>query len=688
MRHLSRSLPVLLTAGLVGVCMADAASIDFVLPLSAVDVVPFEGRDHVVADGGLVAFEEGMPNLPGYSWTLVVPQGTMLTGVSVEIVESVAIEGTFNVDPVRVCTVSGGPGAFLESPRAWWLDGSWFPESSIADIATGNKSGFRLASFTFVPFSYCPSTGELTLVTEAVLTPVIEPDPEAPRISLTPTQMEVARAAVSSLVSNPEMVDEYAPVLRQGGSDWAPWIAIGDGALESNIQPLLDHRSSNGIPSDYLTLDWVYANYTGYDTQEQIRNCIIDGFENHGVVYVLIVGDYGETMRMSSLTQSGSTLNSAADLYYSDLDGTWDANGNHLYGELTDMLDYYSDVYVGRFSAQNATELTTMVDKTIDYETAPNAAWQTRALLCGAALWPMYGYYGSFVCDSIANRTPAGWTDYKLYESSSGHPNNQITLLNSGVSFVAPEGHGYYSGVYWYYDPNSSMFTNGQISSMTNIDKLPVFTSIACLTGRLQNNDCFAEWLMKWTGGGAVGSRFNSNNGIGTPPSTGPSEWLDIRFAQKLFVEGWQEVCVAHALAKDAFYGGPGMPMKYWCTQELNFLGDPALLFVPSELGVEQEEGSGGPGAFIALSGSYPNPFSDGTTVGYAVSGPCQVRVEVFDMSGRLVRTLHDGMLPAGEGSLCFDGLDESGRPLPSGVYAVVMGSGTASDATSVLLLR
>jgi len=41
-------------------------------------------------------------------------------------------------------------------------------------------------------------------------------------------------------------------------------------------------------------------------------------------------------------------LSIAADLYYSDLDGNWDADGDSIYGERTDNVNLYADVFVGR----------------------------------------------------------------------------------------------------------------------------------------------------------------------------------------------------------------------------------------------------------------------------------------------------------------------------------------------------
>jgi hypothetical protein len=65
----------------------------------------------------------------------------------------------------------------------------------------------------------------------------------------------------------------------------------------------------------------------------------------------------------------------------------------------------------------------------------------------------------------------------------------------------------------------------------------------------------------------------------------------------------------------------------------------------------------------------YPNPFNPQTTVQLAMSRPGHARVKVFDVQGRLVRTLADGHLEAGHHELRWAGRDDRGRRVASGVY-------------------
>lgn len=69
------------------------------------------------------------------------------------------------------------------------------------------------------------------------------------------------------------------------------------------------------------------------------------------------------------------------------------------------------------------------------------------------------------------------------------------------------------------------------------------------------------------------------------------------------------------------------------------------------------------------LAPSYPNPFTDATTIAYTIDQAGPVTLDVFDLLGRRVRTLVDDALPAGIYQAVWDGRDDSGRPVASGVF-------------------
>ncbi|MCD4707708.1 MAG: T9SS type A sorting domain-containing protein [Candidatus Sabulitectum sp.] len=655
-----------------------AADITFTLDPAAVEFTSFRSEEVVYIPGGASPFADGEPGLPGMGYSMVIPQGTYLESVEVEVLSKVTLQGFHNIAPVLSVPLNQPIPAVI--PHSGSYTGGMFPAAAVIDINTGNKTGFRIASFNYVPFTWDPSTGILSVVTGAILTPVIAPDTDAPHLTLSDNQVKTAVSALESVVQNPEMLDAYAPEIV-GGVDGAPWILIADESHLATLQPLLDLRATTH-GSAFKSTQWIYDNYTGRDTQEQIRNYLIDGFENQGLVYALIVGDFGETTRVSGLKIGGTgPMNSVADLYYSDLDGSWDYDGDNIFGELNDELDYYSDIYVGRYSTDVTSRLSVMVDRTVAYETtAPAGDWQTTALLAGAFLWPPYS--GAKICDSISVRIPASWTEHKLYETTASHPSNMIDLYNDGVSYSSPNGHGYQSGIYWYYNPPTDIISAGNYTGLTNNDVPTVFHSIACLAGNIENIASIAERLMFWPSGGAVAVMFNSNNGWGAPPNFGASEWLELYFAKVLFVDEQHEIGVTHAISKDEFKSNVSISMQTWVLQESNLLGDPALRFIAGQMGIEEEEGNPSVVSPV-ISVPSPNPVSSTCAVNYTMPVTGAATVVVYDISGRIAATVHQGLLGEGQGSLSFDA-----STLPSGCYSIVISSQTGSASAQMLVLR
>ncbi|HSG27688.1 MAG TPA: M1 family aminopeptidase, partial [Candidatus Krumholzibacterium sp.] len=92
--------------------------------------------------------------------------------------------------------------------------------------------------------------------------------------------------------------------------------------------------------------------------------------------------------------------------------------------------------------------------------------------------------------------------------------------------------------------------------------------------------------------------------------------------------------------------------------------------------------------ALSYLSQNFPNPFNPVTTIGFGLGEESRVRIAVYDLRGRLVRVLTDGVWPAGSHDIVWNGLDSSGVPVASGVYFYRMESGDTSTSKKMVLLR
>ena len=84
-----------------------------------------------------------------------------------------------------------------------------------------------------------------------------------------------------------------------------------------------------------------------------------------------------------------------------------------------------------------------------------------------------------------------------------------------------------------------------------------------------------------------------------------------------------------------------------------------------------------------------PNPFGSVTAIDFAVpTGGAAVRIVVFDVTGRLVRTLVNETRPAGRHSVSWDGRDSGGQRAASGIYFYRMDAGGFSQVQKVTLLK
>jgi len=91
----------------------------------------------------------------------------------------------------------------------------------------------------------------------------------------------------------------------------------------------------------------------------------------------------------------------------------------------------------------------------------------------------------------------------------------------------------------------------------------------------------------------------------------------------------------------------------------------------------------------LSLGQNYPNPFNPVTTIRFQVpAGAERVELGVYNVGGRLVRTLVDGELPPGPHSVVWDGTDQSGRSCSSGIYFMRLTDGSAMKTGKMTLLK
>jgi hypothetical protein len=547
----------------------------FTFSTEEVKFTKVDGYDVADLRGYVSTSAPGEPIIPQAIFTFVVPSNATVTNVEVVGSEKTELPGTYNLYPAqtpRPLSITSKPEFVGPNPTVY-SSNSPYPGKLVEFGYTGTKTGYRLCGVSVFPLQYSPATGKLTLYTSLSLRVTYQENSLA-ATPLSRVQREVAAQELRSFVSNTSDITKFAPPARQSLTTDAEYVIITSDSYTSTLQPLADWLSRKGFITVFKTVSWITSTYSGYDTQEKIRNFVIDYYTNHGTMWVLLAGANSVIpARKGRSTCGGSTDDIPADLYYSDLQWSWDGDHDHIWGEAgDDTVDFYADVYVGRAPINSTATAQTLVNKVFGYEKAPDTGYIRKAYLPWVNLFS--GYTGEAVSDTIAGITPSGWTDTKVFAPSRSAFQNAV---NSGYGVCHAAAHGDYDG--FYTDGGTAIYKNTDAAAQTNgMDKLIIMNSMACISGNFENQSCLSVALQNNANGGSVANMMNSRYGWGTPPTMGPSEKLCVRFYDFLIQKDSWMLGVAHARGKDVYASLPQNQQVWrWCFYDYNLMGDPAM---------------------------------------------------------------------------------------------------------------
>lgn len=124
-------------------------------------------------------------------------------------------------------------------------------------------------------------------------------------------------------------------------------------------------------------------------------------------------------------------------------------------------------------------------------------------------------------------------------------------------------------------------------------------------------------------------------------------------------------------------------------TYEYDLSGNLESIVVgPVVVGVDEGEDTPGLPRVFALGRSRPNPNRSSTLISYDLPRTSQVRLEVFEISGRRVRTLVNAERPPGFHAAVWDGRDGEGRDVASGTYLYRIKAGDFQATRKLTVLR
>jgi hypothetical protein len=117
-------------------------------------------------------------------------------------------------------------------------------------------------------------------------------------------------------------------------------------------------------------------------------------------------------------------------------------------------------------------------------------------------------------------------------------------------------------------------------------------------------------------------------------------------------------------------------------------MDDGSLSIWTTEIVVPTGIADGRPVIGIELAQNFPNPFNPATTIAFELREPANVNLSIFDVGGRLVKTLVDGPMTAGLKQSSWNGTNDTGNPVSSGVYFYKLTAGERFLTKKMVLLK
>jgi hypothetical protein len=240
-------------------------------------------------------------------------------------------------------------------------------------------------------------------------------------------------------------------------SDQQKYVIITTIELVDSVSQLQVWKEYLGFSVDVVTISWIASEYPGQDLQEQIRNYLIDSYEEGTPLYVLLVGTR-ETIPMRTCHPIPWEFpdHLETDWYYADLTGDWNTDGDEYFGEYEqDQVDFTAEASVGRIPSDDPLLVRSICHNVIRYEN--DAGDWKRNLLSLAAIiyyenmtafnWTYERSDGATLTEECWNDIfqPEGYTHVCMYEKDGIRPSTyecDFPLTHENVRSEWTNGYG------------------------------------------------------------------------------------------------------------------------------------------------------------------------------------------------------------------------------------------------------
>lgn len=468
--------------------------------------------------------EVGEPALPIFTTKILLPKGK--TVESIRVLSKTA--ETINIDYLIIPEQESLPLSSNRTPEFSinadiYEEDDYILNKSIVDYQTAYCRGVLILLVNLYPIDYNPVKSSLLYYKDISLKVNFEETQKNQFLRLTDDDIQ----SIQNFVDNPddlETYSQYDTTDYSGGIcdpvDNYDFVIITNQALNDttgytyNWSDLLTHRANASygnlscckIAYEDIDICEGYWNTTQRfnDSQAHIREFCKDAYQDWNTSYILLGGDWDSTNQIVPYRlftdvscrddpEGYSYYTMPCDLYYSHLDGNWSYNDTLWAGGKNGTNDLLGELYIGRLTVKNATQISNIVEKIIYYDTITDEPWLSKtAWFAGNLNWAVASkdYMESVRLGTDAYYTYQGfeeWTDnhtaYPINTTNRYYHADDSSWLDKAKSAIDNDN----ASIYDYYGHSSySSFIGLSLSDIrarTN-SKPYLGVSGGCLSGR------------------------------------------------------------------------------------------------------------------------------------------------------------------------------------------------------------
>jgi hypothetical protein len=501
-----------------------------------------------------------------------------------------------------------------------------------------------------------------------------------------------------------------------------PYVIVTDRTLAPIFIRLAQAHERDGLTARIRTVQSIHDAYpNGRDDAERIRMFLQDAHAHWGTEWVLLGADDPLVPVRRALLRTGPWFGDVllpTDQYYACLDGTWNANGDDNWGELSnapdepgDDVDLIPELNIGRAPVTTRQEARGFVDKTVremdrDASGAPLSVLLAANDLSDPASSVDLARVTERMVPLFSTTPPPQFT--RLYQNVDAWPgalplsrSSLLEALDRGPDVAVLAGPGGGPGTY------GQPF--GLFQAGPGAENLVSYEDMLALTNRRPSHVYVMSAFTNAPGAVSIGAGLMRAPGgavtvIGS--TLGQIVGLDGYLAENFLeqVYGESRPTIGEALREAIVQMSANQPIVVdvarLTTQGNLLLGDPALVFPMSGAGphdrrpgVRANTGTEPDALTLALGipTAHPNPASEATRLDFSVPAAADGRslaITIVDVSGRRVRTLARGAARTGAASVTWDLRDDAGGRVGAGLYFARIATGAEVRVCRVAVTR